>query len=197
MQLHLTRLTPWCRPTREAAKRYLREVKELEERGLGATRTAAAEYADAVMPIYSSTAADAPQQFCDCATQQMHNNQVLSSLDTIQYALDCLRFPLSVCPCSLPRVLHYRLMPLSRRYAQSLVERERAVLELEQAMFDQEVREAQLDATAAQERYDKACAETAEAEAELARVQAEGPANHRKKDLIDKVRLDAKDLCTD
>ena len=47
---------------------------------------------------------------------------------------------------------------------------------------------AKADGEVAEERAGKAHAEVAEAEDELARVQAEGPANHRKKDLIDKAR---------
>ena len=46
-----------------------------------------------------------------------------------------------------------------------------------------------MQGAAAAERLAAARGEAADAEAELARVQAEGPANHRKRDPIDKVLL--------
>ena len=82
------------------------------------------------------------------------------------------------------------------RFASALVDRERCILELERTMYDHEVREMQLNAQHALERYDRACSETADAEAELVRVQAEGPANHRKKDHIDKVGCQLRLLMT-
>ena len=45
-----------------------------------------------------------------------------------------------------------------------------------------------LQGGAAGERLAQAQAEAADAEAELSRVQLEGPANHRKRDPIDKAR---------
>ena len=61
------------------------------------------------------------------------------------------------------------------------------MLALEQAMWAEEAREQAGTGVAAEERLATARAEVAEAEAELARVQADGPANHRKRDPIDKV----------
>jgi hypothetical protein len=54
-------------------------------------------------------------------------------------------------------------------------------------MWAEEARESALQGAAAAERLAAARGEAADAEAELARVQAEGPANHRKRDPIDKV----------
>jgi hypothetical protein len=68
------------------------------------------------------------------------------------------------------------------------VDRERCILELERTIFDQEVREVHVEYEQALERCDRACNETNDVESDLARVQAEGPANHRKRDHIDKVQ---------
>lgn len=79
----------------------------------------------------------------------------------------------------------------SIRYAQALIDREIAVLELAE-MVDQhecDVSERELqtvDAALAAARQD-----LADAEAELARTQAEGPPLHRKRDLLDRVNKEA------
>ena len=55
-------------------------------------------------------------------------------------------------------------------------------------MWGEEAREASAAGAAAGDRLAAARTDAADAEAELARVQADGPANHRKRDPIDKVR---------
>jgi len=77
---------------------------------------------------------------------------------------------------------------IKRRFASALVDRERCILELERTIFDQEVREVHVEAEQAHSRFERAGNESSDVEADLARVQAEGPANHRKRDHIDKVR---------
>lgn len=54
-------------------------------------------------------------------------------------------------------------------------------------MLGYEGREAASDAAAAEQRLAAARLDAADADAELARAQAEGPASHRKRDYIDKV----------
>ncbi len=73
------------------------------------------------------------------------------------------------------------------RYAQALLEREMAALGLQQAMWSEEARESAVQGSAAANRLAAAQAELADADAELNHVQLEGPANHRKRDPIDKV----------
>jgi hypothetical protein len=74
------------------------------------------------------------------------------------------------------------------RYAGAVLEREQAVLGLESAMWGEEAREAAAAGGAAGDRLAAGRADAADADAELARVQADGPANHRKRDPIDKAR---------
>lgn len=69
-----------------------------------------------------------------------------------------------------------------------MLEREQAVLSLESAMWGEEAREAAAAGGAAGERLAAGRADAADVEAELGRVQADGPANHRKRDPIDKAR---------
>jgi hypothetical protein len=73
------------------------------------------------------------------------------------------------------------------RYAAELVAREEAALGLVREMLGYEGREAARDAAAAEQRLAAARLDAADADAELARAQAEGPASHRKRDYIDKV----------
>lgn len=72
-------------------------------------------------------------------------------------------------------------------YAAELVAREEAALGLVREMLGYEGREAARDAAAAEQRLAAARLDAADADAELARAQAEGPASHRKRDYIDKV----------
>jgi hypothetical protein len=66
-----------------------------------------------------------------------------------------------------------------------------AALGLQQAMWAEEARESAVQGSAAADRLAAAQAELADADAELNHVQLEGPANHRKRDPIDKVRRSA------
>lgn len=77
----------------------------------------------------------------------------------------------------------------THRYAAELVAREEAALGLVREMLGYEGREAGRDAAAAEQRLAAGRLDAADADAELARAQAEGPASHRKRDYIDKVRL--------
>ena len=72
-------------------------------------------------------------------------------------------------------------------YAQALLQRETAVQSLQQRMWHEEVEESCVQGAAAKRRRVAAEEEEREAMRELDRVQAEGPANHRKRDPIDKV----------
>lgn len=74
-------------------------------------------------------------------------------------------------------------------YAQALLQREMAVQSLQQRMWHEEVEESCVQGQAAKRRKVAAEEEEREAMRELDRVQAEGPANHRKRDPIDKVPL--------
>ena len=73
-------------------------------------------------------------------------------------------------------------------YARALLQRETAVQSLQQRMWQEEVEESMVQGQAAKRRRAAAEEEEREAVRELDRVQAEGPANHRKRDPIDKAR---------
>lgn len=73
-------------------------------------------------------------------------------------------------------------------YARALLQREMAVQSLQQRMWQEEVEESVVQGQAAKRRRAAAEEEEREAARELDRVQAEGPANHRKRDPIDKAR---------
>ena len=62
---------------------------------------------------------------------------------------------------------------------------------LQQRMWQEEVAESAVQGQAARMRRAAAEEEEREAVRELDRMQAEGPANHRKRDPIDKVRRDS------
>ena len=79
-----------------------------------------------------------------------------------------------------------------RSYAQALLQREMAVQSLQQRMWHEEVEESCVQGAAAKRRRVAAEEEEREAMRELDRVQAEGPANHRKRDPIDKVPLSSR-----
>lgn len=84
---------------------------------------------------------------------------------------------------------HFRetILLLARSYAQALLQREMAVQSLQQRMWQEEVEESAAQGAAAKSRRAAAEEEEREATRDLDRVQAEGPANHRKRDPIDKV----------
>ena len=73
------------------------------------------------------------------------------------------------------------------RYARALVSREITALDLQEAMLSQEIDEASAEEATADAGVVRANEEVSDAEGELSRVQLEGPANHRKRDPIDKV----------
>ncbi|KXZ47471.1 hypothetical protein GPECTOR_35g909 [Gonium pectorale] len=79
----------------------------------------------------------------------------------------------------------------SQRYAAALLERELSVLALVEVMVAAEAEEAVRERGVAEESLKRHRAEHREAEAEYQRVQAEGPASHRKKDLLDKATKEA------
>ena len=79
----------------------------------------------------------------------------------------------------------------SQQYAHALLARELAVLELVEAMLEDEGSGAKARQMEAQERIAARRAEMSAAEAEHARVLAEGPASHRKKDMLDKATKEA------
>jgi hypothetical protein len=79
----------------------------------------------------------------------------------------------------------------SQQYAHALLARELAVLELVEAMLEDEGSGARIRQMEAQERMAARRAEMSAAEAEHARVLAEGPASHRKKDMLDKATKEA------
>ncbi|GIL47102.1 hypothetical protein Vafri_4016 [Volvox africanus] len=79
----------------------------------------------------------------------------------------------------------------SQRYAAALLERELSVLALVEVMVAAEAEDAARERGVAEESLKRHRAEHREAEAEYQRVQAEGPASHRKKDLLDKATKEA------
>jgi hypothetical protein len=97
--------------------------------------------------------------------------------------------PLYLCDAAVAAV---RAAPLlasdaSQQYACALLERELAVLTLLQAKLEHDVAAARGRLQDAASRLgSKRSSELAAAEAELAKLTADGPASHRKKDLLDK-----------
>eukprot|EP00798_Chlamydomonas_sp_ICE-L_P023583 gene23583-9111_t len=79
----------------------------------------------------------------------------------------------------------------SQRYARALLDRELAVLLLSEAMLLADSEEAVLERQSAEEQLKKHRQEAREVELEYQRVDAEGPASHRKRDLLDKATKEA------
>lgn len=79
----------------------------------------------------------------------------------------------------------------SIRYAQALIDREIAVLELAEVMDQHELDSAERELTTIDAALTAAGRDLAEAEIDLGRAQAEGPALHRKRDLLDRVNKEA------
>ncbi|GMH39769.1 hypothetical protein BSKO_07667 [Bryopsis sp. KO-2023] len=79
----------------------------------------------------------------------------------------------------------------SHRYARALLERELSVLQVVEAMLSQTSNEYRKEADRAGSRLVKLKKELQETEAELERVDAEGPANHRRRDILDKATKEA------
>ncbi len=79
----------------------------------------------------------------------------------------------------------------SQRYARALLEREIAVLSLVASMLGDEGERARARQAEAAERLRLRRQELRDAEAEHARVVAEGPASHRKRDILDKATKEA------
>lgn len=79
----------------------------------------------------------------------------------------------------------------SIRYAQALIDREIAVLELAEVMDQHELDSAEGELMAVDSALAAAGRDLAEAEVDLGRAQAEGPALHRKRDLLDRVNKEA------
>lgn len=79
----------------------------------------------------------------------------------------------------------------SIRYAQALIDREIAVLELADVMDQHECDVAERELSTVDAGLGTAQRDLAEAEAELARAQVEGPALHRKRDVLDRVNKEA------
>jgi hypothetical protein len=97
--------------------------------------------------------------------------------------------PLYLCEAAVAAVRSAPLLAseASQQYACALLERELAVLALMEAMLEHDVAVARQRLQAANDRLlAKRGTELAAAEAEQAKLIAEGPASHRKKDLLDK-----------
>jgi hypothetical protein len=97
--------------------------------------------------------------------------------------------PLYLCEAAVAAVRSAPLLAseASQQYACALLERELAVLALMEAMLEHDVAVARQRLQAANDRLlAKRGTELASAEAEQAKLVAEGPASHRKKDLLDK-----------
>lgn len=77
------------------------------------------------------------------------------------------------------------------RYAQALLERELSVLQLVDAMLSQTSEEYRKEADRAGHQLVKFKQELRETELELERADAEGPANHRRRDIVDKATKEA------
>lgn len=97
--------------------------------------------------------------------------------------------PLYLCEAAVAAVRSAPLLAseASQQYACALLERELAVLALMEAQLEHDVAVARQRLQAANDRLlAKRGTELAAAEAEQAKLIAEGPASHRKKDLLDK-----------
>lgn len=79
----------------------------------------------------------------------------------------------------------------SIRYAQALIDREIAVLELAEVMDQHECDVAERELQTVDAALSAARQDLMDAEAELARAQAEGPALHRRRDILDRVNKEA------
>ncbi|GAX78187.1 hypothetical protein CEUSTIGMA_g5629.t1 [Chlamydomonas eustigma] len=79
----------------------------------------------------------------------------------------------------------------SQRYARALLDRQLSVLLLSEAMLLAESEEANRAKLSSEELLKKNRHEAKEVEAEYARVESEGPASHRKKDVLDKATKEA------
>lgn len=79
----------------------------------------------------------------------------------------------------------------SQRYARALLERELAVLALVDVMLEDEQEAARQQQKEAADRLQAHQQELSNADAEHARVSAEGPASHRKRDMLDKATKEA------
>ncbi|GFH12706.1 C2H2-type domain-containing protein, partial [Haematococcus lacustris] len=100
-----------------------------------------------------------------------------------------LAFPrLNMCEAAVDVVRRHPYLAgePSQRYARALLDRELAVLFLVESMLAAETDEAIRARSQAEEALRKHRAEMREVEVEHARLEAEGPASHRKRDLLDK-----------
>lgn len=115
-----------------------------------------------------------------------------SAVSQLQVRLNQLA-PLYLCE---PAVEVVRSAPAlareaSQRYARALLERELSVLALIEAMLDDDVSTARQKLQGANDRLLARRTELSTTEAEHARIAAEGPASHRKKDFLDKATKEA------
>ncbi|CAK0744637.1 hypothetical protein CVIRNUC_001563 [Coccomyxa viridis] len=153
---------------RRSSEKAMREVRELESRGLACLRLHAAKYVEALLPPAEPGSSQpcvpsAVRDFCEEAVKQPLQQEQMGLLSD----------------------------PTAVSYAQALLAREAAVQSLQQRMWQEEVAESAVQGQAARMRRAAAEEEEREAVRELDRVQAEGPANHRKRDPIDKATKEA------
>jgi hypothetical protein len=153
-------------------------------------------------PGASSTAADAagcsPEAAADAAAALSEQKQARAAAIAASAALSPLMqlttymtklAPLYLCEAAVAGVRSAPLLAseASQQYACALLQRELAVLALMEAKLEHDVAVARQRLQATNERLlAKRGTELVAAEAEQAKLIAEGPASHRKKDLLDK-----------
>lgn len=97
---------------RRGSERAIREVRELEERGLAALKVQAAQYVEALLPPSEAAqgqpcAPSAVRQFCETAVKQPsqeHQMQLLSESSAVRSATCPHLHPL---PCLPPPTYHF------------------------------------------------------------------------------------------
>eukprot|EP00775_Hariotina_reticulata_P010977 gene10977-11132_t len=168
---------------RQNIKTQFAEVRSEEESGEHCSGQQAISFLEALFTSLGGTPAGVPAP--SLAAQQ-------AAVSQLQLRFNQLT-PLYLCE---PAVAVVRSAPVlaqeaSQRYAKALLERELAVLALIEAMLDDDVVAARQRLAAANERLLARRAELSSSEAEHARVTAEGPASHRKRDFLDKATKEA------
>jgi hypothetical protein len=192
---------------RNCVKGAFATVKRLEDAGQHCTPEQAAAFLEALFSSLCASsssegdgaqleagaaASSSGQQQQQLALSQQHQDGGSNTLQHLQLRLNQLA-PLYLCEAAVEVV---RAQPMlaaesSQQYAHALLERELAVLTLLSAMLEDQGSEARAKQAATAERITAKRSELSCAEAEHARVLADGPASHRKKDMLDKATKEA------
>ncbi|PRW56682.1 hypothetical protein C2E21_4574 [Chlorella sorokiniana] len=165
---------------RDGVREEAAAVRSFEEAGAAALHSQAAEFFDEVGGSSSPRSSAAPSSKEDSGGSGSGNGG--SGGGSIQWSQRALG--------KLQR-FHQLKDESSIRYAQALIDREVAVLELAEEMDLHELQVASTEVASIEAALGDARRGVAEAEAERQCLAAEGPAAHRKKDLLDKVNKEA------